>query len=78
VVAVTEGIVDCSTGESFAGSIAHELAHLKNRDILVSSIGSGGAAVVTYVAHALSSARCSAESSPGRRVRVRLAPRGFS
>jgi heat shock protein HtpX len=54
VVAVTEGIVRLLDRRELRGVIAHELAHIKNRDILVSSIAAAGAAVVSYVAHALS------------------------
>ena len=35
------------------GVLAHELAHVKNRDILVSSIAATVAAAITYVAHAV-------------------------
>jgi heat shock protein HtpX len=54
VVAVTEGIVRLLDRRELRGVIAHELAHIKNRDILVSSIAAAAASVVTYVAHALS------------------------
>lgn len=54
VVAVTEGIM-CSLNErELRGVIAHELAHIKNRDILVSSIAAVIAAAVGYIANALS------------------------
>jgi len=54
VVAVTEGLVQLLDRRELRGVIAHELAHIKNRDILISSIAAAGAAVVTYIAHALS------------------------
>ena len=54
VVAVTAGIVRLLDGRELRGVIAHELAHIKNHDILVSSIAAAAAAVVTYVAQALS------------------------
>jgi heat shock protein HtpX len=54
VVAVTDGIVRILSRRELRGVIAHELAHIKNRDILVSSIAAAAAAVVTYVAQALS------------------------
>jgi len=38
VVAVTEGIVDLLDARELRGVIAHEIAHIANRDILVSSI----------------------------------------
>lgn len=54
VVAVTEGIVRSLNRRELRGVIAHELAHIKNRDILVSSVAAAAASVVTYVAQALS------------------------
>jgi heat shock protein HtpX len=48
VVAVTEGIVELLDERELRGVLAHELGHIKNRDILVAGI----AAAVTYVAHA--------------------------
>lgn len=54
VVAVTEGIMRLLTERELRGVIAHELAHIKNRDILVSSIAAVIAAAVGYIANALS------------------------
>ena len=54
VVAVTEGIVRLLDRRELRGVIAHELAHIKNRDILISSLAAAGASLITYVAHALS------------------------
>jgi heat shock protein HtpX len=52
-VAVTKGIVDLLGERELRGVIAHELAHIKNRDILVSSVAATMAMAITYVAHAL-------------------------
>lgn len=54
VVAVTEGLVRRLDRRELRGVIAHELAHIKNRDILVSTIAAAGASVISYVANALS------------------------
>jgi heat shock protein HtpX len=54
VVAVTTGILRMLDQRELRGVLAHELAHIKNRDILLSSIAAAGASLVTWVAHALS------------------------
>jgi len=53
VVAVTEGILRLLPVRELRGVVAHEIAHIRNRDILVSTVAAALAAVVTYVAHAL-------------------------
>jgi heat shock protein HtpX len=53
VVAVTEGIMRLLTERELRGVLAHEIAHIKNRDILVSSIAAVIAAAVGYIANAL-------------------------
>lgn len=50
VVAVTEGIMHSLTKEELKGVIAHEIAHVKNRDILISTIAATIAGVIAYVA----------------------------
>lgn len=52
VVAVTEGIMQLLSERELKGVIAHEMAHIKNRDILVATIAAGIAAAVTYIANA--------------------------
>ena len=54
VVAVTAGLLDLLDERELRGVLAHELAHIKNHDILVASIAAAFAAAVTYLAHALS------------------------
>jgi heat shock protein HtpX len=53
VVAVTEGILRILDRRELRGVLAHELAHIANRDILVSTMAASAAALVSYVAHAL-------------------------
>jgi heat shock protein HtpX len=50
-VAATEGILRVLTEDELAGVIAHELAHVKHRDILISSIAATLAAAIMMVAH---------------------------
>jgi heat shock protein HtpX len=52
VVALTQGIVNLLNERELKGVIAHELAHIKNRDVLIATIAAGIAAAVTYLAHA--------------------------
>ncbi|MGB0650722.1 MAG: zinc metalloprotease HtpX [Rhodothermales bacterium] len=49
-VAVTNGIVRLLNREELEGVIAHELAHIKNRDILTGSIAATIAAAITMLA----------------------------
>ena len=51
VVAVTNGIVRLLSPEELRGVLAHEMAHVVNRDILVQSIASVLGTVVMYLAH---------------------------
>ena len=49
-VAVTHGILGLLTDEELEGVLAHELGHVKNRDILTSSIAATLAGAITLVA----------------------------
>ncbi len=49
-VAVTEGILRLLSREELEGVIAHELAHVKNRDILISSIAATMAGAIMMLA----------------------------
>lgn len=50
VVAVTRGLVNRLESHQLAGVIAHELAHIRNRDILISSISAAIAAAIMVLA----------------------------
>ena len=50
-VAVTEGITKLLSEDELRGVIAHELAHIKNRDILTQSVASAIGAMITYLAY---------------------------
>jgi heat shock protein HtpX len=50
-VAVTEGIMRIMSHEELDGVIAHELSHVKNRDILISSIAATLAGVIMMLAN---------------------------
>jgi heat shock protein HtpX len=49
-VAVTQGILNLLTDEELEGVLAHELGHVRNRDILISSIVATIAGAITYLA----------------------------
>jgi len=50
-VAATEGILQILTDTELEGVIAHELAHVKHRDILISSVAATIAAAIMFAAH---------------------------
>jgi heat shock protein HtpX len=49
-VAATEGILQMLSDEELAGVLAHELAHVKHRDILISSVAATLAAAIMMTA----------------------------
>ena len=50
-VAVTEGIMRILDEEELEGVLAHELSHVRNRDVLISTIAATIAGAITYLAH---------------------------
>lgn len=50
-VAVTQGILNLLNDEELEGVLAHELGHVRNRDILTSSMAATLAGAVTLLAH---------------------------
>ncbi|MHB8843357.1 MAG: zinc metalloprotease HtpX [Nitrospirota bacterium] len=50
VVAVTTGIMNILSREELEGVIAHELAHIKHRDILVGTVAAAIAGAISYLA----------------------------
>jgi heat shock protein HtpX len=49
-VAVTQGLLQLMTDDELEGVIAHELSHVRNYDILISSIAATLAGAITYLA----------------------------
>ena len=50
-VAVTEGLLELMNDAELEGVIAHELSHVRNYDILISSIAATLAGAITWMAH---------------------------
>jgi heat shock protein HtpX len=51
-VAVTEGLLQLMNDDELEGVIAHELSHVRNYDILTTSVAATLAAAITYMGHA--------------------------
>ena len=51
VVCVTEGLLNIVHGAELEGVIAHELAHIKNRDMLLQTLATTMAAAISSLAH---------------------------
>jgi heat shock protein HtpX len=52
-VAVTQGILKLLSEDELRGVIAHELGHVRNRDILIQTIASAIGTAITYIAYML-------------------------
>ncbi len=49
-VAVTRGILEICTWDELRGVLAHEISHVGNRDILISSVAASIAMAITFIA----------------------------
>ncbi|MBE3587770.1 MAG: zinc metalloprotease HtpX [Thermoanaerobacteraceae bacterium] len=52
-VAVTDGLMQMLNRSEVEGVLAHEIAHIKNRDVLVATIAAAMAGAITMIANAL-------------------------
>ena len=52
-VAVTQGILKLLSEDELRGVLAHELAHVRNRDILITSVAATIGAAITYLGYML-------------------------
>jgi heat shock protein HtpX len=50
-VAVTTGLMDLLSREELAGVIAHEIAHIKNRDTLIMTVAASVAGAISSIVH---------------------------
>lgn len=53
VVAATEGILEALNDEELEGVLAHEVSHVKNRDVLIMTIAAMMAAILSFAARIL-------------------------
>ena len=64
VVAVTTGILKYMPQDELEGVIAHELAHIKNRDMLISTVAAGIAGALSFLPYLLMFGRGSNRGHP--------------
>lgn len=50
-VCITEGLIQHLSWDQIRGVLAHEMAHIKNRDILIGSVAAAIAMAITFVAY---------------------------
>ena len=77
VVAVTEGLCQLLTDRELRGVIAHEIAHIRNRDVLIATVAAMLAASITSVANLLQFSAIFG-SSDDEDAPLRRLPRGWS
>jgi len=53
VVAATSGILDLLDDDELEGVLAHEISHVKNRDVLIMTIAAAFASIISYVGWAM-------------------------
>jgi heat shock protein HtpX len=51
VVAVNEGLLDILDKRELEGVLAHELSHVKNRDVLIGTVAAAIAGIITWIAN---------------------------
>lgn len=68
VVAVTQGILKILNRDELAGVLAHELSHVRHRDILISSIAATLAGAISMLANMARWGAISGHRSEGRRM----------
>ncbi len=51
VVAVTRGLLEVTTRDELAGVVAHEVGHIRHRDILIGSVAAAVATGISFVAN---------------------------
>lgn len=52
-VAVTRGLLEVLSEREMEGVLAHELSHVRNRDVLVATVAAGVAGVISSIGHVL-------------------------
>ena len=76
VVAVTTGLLQSMPADELEGVIAHELAHIKNRDMLISTIAAGIAGAIGFLPYLLLFGRDDDDGNPLVGIALALAAHG--